>query len=89
MARTYDDDNPYRKEIVKAIKQFWQAHKYAPTNRDIANKVGMIRNGKTASTSVIDYHLGVLEKQGIVERDGFPRTIRLTNMGIYFVEEEE
>lgn len=90
MARTKEEDNFYRKEILKAVEQFWKAHGYAPSTRDIAKKVGSIRLGRTSSTSVIDYHLGIMEEEGTILREkGVARTIRPTNMEITFVPWEQ
>lgn len=90
MARTREEDNFYRKEILKAIKNFWKAKGYAPTVREIAGRVGLIRMGRPASNSVIDYHLNIMEEEGLIEREkGMSRTVRTTDMTISFQEDPD
>ena len=52
-----------RKRIVDFILQFMEAKGYPPTVRDIQSGCGI------SSTSVVDYHLKVLEKEGHIRRD--------------------
>lgn len=52
-----------RKRIVDFILQFMEAKSYPPTVRDIQGGCGI------SSTSVVDYHLKVLEKEGHIRRD--------------------
>ncbi|MBA7649831.1 LexA repressor [subsurface metagenome] len=52
-----------RKRIVDFILQFMEAKGYPPTVRDIQGGCGI------SSTSVVDYHLKVLEKEGHIRRD--------------------
>ena len=52
-----------RKRIVDFIRQFMEAKGYPPTVRDIQGGCGI------SSTSVVDYHLKVLEKEGHIRRD--------------------
>lgn len=52
-----------RKRIVDFILQFIEAKSYPPTVRDIQGGCGI------SSTSVVDYHLKVLEKEGHIRRD--------------------
>ena len=86
---TIDQDNFYRKEIVLYLEMYWKAYHHSPSVRDIAKYVGQKRLGRMASTSVIDYHLDILEREGIIRpRDGKARDIVLTNMRISFVEVE-
>jgi hypothetical protein len=89
MTREKEDDNFYREHILNAIQWHWNTYGYGPTLRDIAKKVGMVRMGKPASTSVINYHLGILVEQGKVLREqGIARSIRLSNMRFYHLKEE-
>jgi repressor LexA len=52
-----------RKRIVDFILQFMEKKGYPPTVRDIQSGCGI------SSTSVVDYHLKVLEKEGHIRRD--------------------
>jgi len=52
-----------RQQIVDFILQFMEERGYPPTVRDIQNGCGI------SSTSVVDYHLKVLEKEGHIRRD--------------------
>ena len=52
-----------RQQIVDFIFQFLEERGYPPTVRDIQNGCGI------SSTSVVDYHLKVLEKEGHLRRD--------------------
>lgn len=52
-----------RKRIVDFILQFMEKKGYPPTIRDIQSGCGI------SSTSVVDYHLKVLEKEGHIRRD--------------------
>ena len=48
--------------IIDFIRQFWVDRGYPPTIRDIVSGCGI------SSTSVVDYHLNVLEKKGYIRR---------------------
>ncbi|HEY51740.1 MAG TPA: repressor LexA [Dehalococcoidia bacterium] len=52
-----------RQQIVDFILQFMGERGYPPTVRDIQSGCGI------SSTSVVDYHLKVLEKEGHIRRD--------------------
>jgi repressor LexA len=52
-----------RRQIVDFILQFMEERGYPPTVRDIQGGCGI------SSTSVVDYHLKVLEKEGHLRRD--------------------
>ncbi len=52
-----------RQQIVDFILQFGEEKGYPPTVRDIQSGCGI------SSTSVVDYHLKVLEKEGHLRRD--------------------
>ena len=52
-----------RKQIVDFMLQFMEEKGYPPTVRDIQSGCGI------SSTSVVDYHLKVLEKEGRIRRD--------------------
>ena len=54
-----------RKKILKYIKQFIKVHGYAPSYREIQDACGI------SSTSVVSYHLNVLEAQGKIDRSSF------------------
>ena len=52
-----------RRQIVDFILQFMEEKGYPPTVRDIQSGCGI------SSTSVVDYHLKILEKEGHIRRD--------------------
>jgi len=52
-----------RQQIVDFLLQFMEDKGYPPTVRDIQSGCGI------SSTSVVDYHLKVLEKEGHIHRD--------------------
>jgi repressor LexA len=52
-----------RRQIVDFILQFMEERGYPPTVRDIQGGCGI------SSTSVVDYHMKVLEKEGHIRRD--------------------
>ncbi|MEE9366769.1 MAG: transcriptional repressor LexA [Dehalococcoidales bacterium] len=52
-----------RRQIVDFILRFMEERGYPPTVRDIQGGCGI------SSTSVVDYHLKVLEKEGYIRRD--------------------
>lgn len=52
-----------RQQIVDFILQFMEEKGYPPTVRDIQSGCGI------SSTSVVDYHLKVLEREGHIRRD--------------------
>ncbi len=61
-----------QKGIMKFIGDFMRRNGYPPTIREIGAKVGI------SSTSVVNYNLGILEREGYIERDReISRGIRL------------
>ena len=52
-----------RKEVLSAITGFMERHKYPPSVRDVVQMCRM------SSTSVADYHLKTLEKDGYIRRE--------------------
>ncbi len=66
-----------REGILKCIRHYFDEKGYAPTVRDI------VRDCKISSTSLVQYHLNVLEKEGQIHRD--PEVFR----SIQLVEKEE
>ncbi len=61
--------------ILDFIRDFFHRTRYPPTIREIGKSVGI------SSTSVVNYNLNVLEKQGLIARD---KTI---SRGIKLVDE--
>ena len=51
-----------RQHIIDFIRQFLEERGYPPTIRDIVSGCGI------SSTSVVDYHLNILEKKGCIRR---------------------
>lgn len=65
--------SPQRKQILDFVTNFILEKRYAPSVRDVAEGCGM------SSSSVVQYHLKVLEQDGYIYRDrGISRSIRLT-----------
>lgn len=61
-----------QKGMLKFITDFLRRYGYPPTIREIGAKVGI------SSTSVVNYNLGILEREGYIERDReISRGIRL------------
>ena len=61
-----------RLNILNYIRDFMTQHGYAPTVRDI------VRGCQISTSSVVQYHLNVLEKEGFIKRDPqIFRSIRL------------
>jgi repressor LexA len=72
-----DDMSAKQRAIYDFIQEYIQEHGRPPTNREIGAHVGI------ESTGHVDYHLGVLEKKGFIEREGHTsRGIRLTRQGL-------
>lgn len=64
--------SPKQKQIIDFIRHFWEERGYPPTIRDIVSGCGI------SSTSVVDYNLKSLEKQGYFRRhSGVSRGIEL------------
>ncbi len=75
--QTMDDMSAKQRAIYSFILEYIQAHGRPPTNREIRGAVGI------ESTGHVDYHLGVLQKKGYIEREGHTsRGIRLTHQGL-------
>jgi repressor LexA len=55
--------NPTRQKILQYIKDFVDDKGYAPTIRDI------LKGCLISSTAVVQHHLNMLEKEGIIHRD--------------------
>jgi repressor LexA len=49
--------------IVEFIQRFSREHRYPPTIREIGQEVGI------SSTSVVNYNLNILEREGVIARD--------------------
>ena len=61
-----------QQRIIHFIRRFWSDAGYPPTVRDIVNGCGI------SSTSVVDYNLDILERQGHIRRhSGISRGIEL------------
>ncbi len=66
--------SPKRKQILSYIGSFIQEKGYAPAVRNIAQGCGI------SSSSVVQYHLNILEQQGYISRDReVSRSIGLVN----------
>ncbi|MHA2085209.1 MAG: LexA family protein [Candidatus Thorarchaeota archaeon] len=75
--RTPDEYNETREKVYRAIENFWDDNGYSPSIRDLSNAVRTHFGAKT-STSVINWHLRILEKNGRILQDrGVARSIRL------------
>lgn len=55
--------SPKQKQILAFLRRFREAKDYPPTIRDIVKACGI------SSTSVVDYNLKILEKEGHIRRD--------------------
>jgi repressor LexA len=61
-----------QQKIVEFIRRFWNEHHYPPSVRDILEGCGV------SSTSVVDYNLDILEREGYIKRhSGISRGIEL------------
>jgi len=64
--------SPKQQQIIEFIRRFWSDRGYPPTVRDIVNGCGI------SSTSVVDYNLNILERNGYIRRHaGISRGIEL------------
>ncbi len=64
--------SPRQQNIINFVKHFWQERSYPPTVRDIVSGCGI------SSTSVVDYNLNILEREGYIRRHpGISRSIGL------------
>jgi len=63
-----------QQKIVDFIRRFWKDYHYPPTVRDIVNGCDI------SSTSVVDYNLAILEREGYIKRhSGISRGIELVS----------
>jgi SOS-response transcriptional repressor LexA len=61
-----------RKEILEFIKGYISEHQYPPTRIEIGEGCGI------KSTSVVNYHLGIMVRENMIELDeGVSRGIRV------------
>lgn len=61
-----------RRALQQAIADYWVCHGYAPAVRDLQDLLSI------SSTSVVAFHLGVMEREGMIVRDPMvSRSIRL------------
>ena len=61
-----------QRNIIEFVRRFWLERSYPPTVRDILKGCGI------SSTSVVDYNLGILEREGYIRRHpGISRGIEL------------
>lgn len=65
-----------QRNIIEFVRRFWRDNSYPPTVRDILNGCGI------SSTSVVDYNLSILEREGFIRRHpGISRGIELMDEG--------
>lgn len=65
-----------QRNIIEFVRRFWRDNSYPPTVRDILNGCGI------SSTSVVDYNLAILEREGYLRRHpGISRGIELMDEG--------
>ena len=65
-----------QQQILEIIGTYLRDYRRPPTNREIGGAMGM------SSTGHVDYHLGVLEKRGVILRESnTARGVRLTQVG--------
>ncbi len=70
------DLSPKQQKIYEFIRTFVEERDYPPSIRDIQNACGI------SSTSVVDYNLKALERQGLIRRDReISRAIELLDNG--------
>jgi repressor LexA len=63
-----------QQKIIEFIRRFWKDYHYPPTVRDIVNGC------EISSTSVVDYNLAILEREGYIRRhSGISRGIELVS----------
>ena len=64
--------SPKQQDIIDFVQSFWLERSYPPTVRDIVNGCGI------SSTSVVDYNLDILEREGYIRRHpGISRGLEL------------
>jgi repressor LexA len=65
-----------QQQILEIIGTYMRDYRRPPTNREIGGATGM------SSTGHVDYHLGVLQKRGVIVRESnTARGVRLTQVG--------
>ncbi len=65
-----------QRNIIEFVRRFWRDNSFPPTVRDILNGCGI------SSTSVVDYNLAILEREGYLRRHpGISRGIELMDEG--------
>ncbi|MDP6126560.1 MAG: repressor LexA, partial [Dehalococcoidales bacterium] len=63
-----------QRHIIDFVNRFWLDRSYPPTVRDIVSGCGI------SSTSVVDYNLAILEREGYIRRHpGISRGIELVD----------
>ena len=68
---------PRQEEILKFLRESQQQRGYPPSLREIGQRF------RIASTNGVRYHLGVLEKEGFLKREGYTsRGIRLAGQSL-------
>lgn len=66
-----------QQRIVDFIRHFWHERNYPPTIRDIVSGCAI------SSTSVVDYNLNILEREGYIHRHpGISRGIELAGLSV-------
>jgi repressor LexA len=66
--------SPKQQHIIDFVHRFWLERSYPPTVRDIVSGCGI------SSTSVVDYNLDILEREGYIRRHpGISRGIELVS----------
>lgn len=69
--------SPKQRNIIDFVKRFWMDKSYPPTVRDILTGCNI------SSTSVVDYNLDILEREGYIRRHpGISRGIELISESI-------
>lgn len=65
-----------RRKLVRFIEVYYDAHKIPPSYRELADLCNV------SSTSVLAYHLAILERRGYIKRRAtLSRTLLVTNEG--------
>lgn len=73
-----------REKVLKAIAEYVEVHKYAPSVRELCDMTGY------KSTSSVQTHLSKMLDEGLIETDhGFnvPRALRISDTGRKRLEE--
>lgn len=69
-----------RKKILDFVKVYWLEHRVSPSNIEIQEGTGI------SSTSVVDYHLRIMQREGMIytRKKGQTRSIVPIGMTIHF-----